>query len=81
MDDRRRQTRSRTFKSGTISLGAVSVDCLIRNLSKIGACLELKGSSATLPDDFKLIIKPESLFRTCKVMWRDGHRIGVAFSP
>jgi hypothetical protein len=81
MDDLRRQPRTRTFKSGTISLGALSLDCLIRNLSKTGACLELKGSSETLPDEFKLIIKPESLFRTCKVKWRDGHKVGVSFSP
>ena len=78
MEDHRRAPRSRTFKSGTISIDGVSMDCLIRNLSKSGACLEIKGT-ATVPDAFKLIIKPESLFRTCKVMWRDGHRIGVSF--
>lgn len=79
MDDRRCVARSRTFKSGTISVGSASVDCLIRNLSKTGACLEIKGTTA-IPDAFKLIIKPDNLFRTCKVMWRDGHRIGVSFA-
>jgi hypothetical protein len=79
MDDRRRAPRSRTFKSGMISIADGSIDCLVRNVSKIGACLEVKGT-ATLPDDFKLVIKPDNLFRTCKVIWRDQHRIGVLFS-
>jgi hypothetical protein len=78
MDDRRRAPRSRTFKSGTISVGSATVECLVRNFSKVGACLEVKGPTS-VPDDFKLIIKPENLFRTCKVIWRDGHRIGVSF--
>lgn len=79
MDEFRRAPRLRTLKSGTISIDGVSLDCLIRNLSKTGACLEIKGTT-TVPDAFKLVIKPESLFRTCKVMWRDGRRIGVSFS-
>jgi hypothetical protein len=79
MDDRRRLPRSRTFKSGTISVGDGSIDCLIRNFSTAGACLELKGT-ATVPDAFKLVIKPDNVFRTCKVIWREHHRIGVVFS-
>jgi PilZ domain len=76
----RRAPRSRTFKSGTISLGDRSLDCLIRNISATGACLELKGT-ATIPTSFKLTIKPDSLFRDCKVVWQDGHRVGVLFEP
>jgi hypothetical protein len=71
--------RSRTYKSGTISLGDASVDCLVRNLSATGACLEIKGT-ASVPEDFKLVIKPENLFRTCKVVWRQRHQVGVLFS-
>lgn len=78
-DNRRRALRSRTYKSGTISLGDGSVDCLVRNLSATGACLEIKGPAA-VPDDFKLVIKPENLFRTCKVVWRERHQVGVLFS-
>lgn len=79
MDDRRHEPRSRAFKSGTISVGAGCVECLIRNFSKAGACLEIKGNTTAVPNDFKLIIKPESLFRTCKVIWRNRDRIGVVF--
>jgi hypothetical protein len=77
--NRRRAPRVRSFKSGTISLGNGTVDCLIRNFSTTGACLEIKGTTS-VPDDFKLVIKPENLFRTCKVVWRERHRIGVSFS-
>lgn len=78
MDDRRHAPRLRTFKSGKISVGDASIDCLIRNLSKGGACLEIRGTTA-IPDDFKLVIKPDNLFRTCKVIWREGRRFGVSF--
>lgn len=77
MNDRR-APRLRTFKSGTISAGDRSVDCLIRNLSTTGACLELKGTTA-VPSAFKLIIKPDNVFRTCKVVWQERHRVGVSF--
>jgi hypothetical protein len=76
----RRAPRLRTFKSGTISLGDRSLDCLIRNMSTTGACLEIKGTT-TLPKAFKLVIKPDNVFRTCTVVWQDRHRIGVSFEP
>lgn len=78
MDDRRRMPRSRTFKSGTIALADGSVDCLVRNLSTSGACLEIKGT-ATIPKTFKLIVKPDNVFRTCEVIWQERHRVGVVF--
>ena len=42
MDDRRLRRRQKTFKGGTISHGIVGgIECLIRNISSTGACLEL----------------------------------------
>jgi hypothetical protein len=79
MDNRRNELRSRAFKSGTISMSTGSMDCLIRNVSKTGACIELNNGVTTVPDEFRLIIKPEGLFRTCKVAWQKGLRVGVVF--
>jgi hypothetical protein len=80
MDDTRHDQRIRTLKSGTISTGlAGSFDCLIRNTSKTGACLELEHAAA-IPDEFRLVIKPENVFRTCQVVWREERRIGVRFT-
>jgi len=75
--ERRRAPRLRTFKGGSISFGSAwAVDCIIRNLSKTGACLELQ---APVPDTVSLLIKPELLRKTCDVAWRSSGRIGVCF--
>lgn len=58
--------------------GVATVDCIIRNLSESGASLEI-ASPVVIPDDFILMIKPESLKRRCRVAWRSANRIGVQF--
>jgi PilZ domain len=79
MADQRTNRRPRTFKGGSISFDrTASCDCLIRNLSAKGACLEVE-SPAWIPDKFTLTIKPECLTRKCHVMWRTAHKIGVHF--
>jgi hypothetical protein len=79
MDENRASPRLRTLKGGSIIFGlAPGVDCVIRNMSDTGACLEVKGTVG-IPDDFILLIKPEILKRNCHVAWRSAHRIGVLF--
>ena len=75
-----RPHRLRTFKGGSILFGtAVGVECLIRNMSEAGACLEV-AAPLGIPDHFTLLIKPEIIKRLCQVAWRDGKRIGVRFA-
>ena len=77
--DRRKLPRHRTFKGGTISSASVAgITCVVRNLSAAGAMLEVE-SEAGIPDEFTLVIKPEYLKRTCRVIWRSAQRIGVHF--
>jgi hypothetical protein len=78
MEDHRKSPRHRTFKGGTISFDRGVLECVIRNLSQTGAMLETRDASA-VPEEFALIIKPEILRRSCKVMWRDEKLIGVRF--
>lgn len=79
MEERRTFTRNRTFKGGIISGGNITrMDCIIRNMSERGALLEVP-TSAGIPDVFTLIIKPETVTRSCVVAWRYGQRIGVRF--
>lgn len=79
MDEKRRHSRQRTFKGGHINFETgAGVDCLIRNLSKKGACLEVD-NSAISSDRFMLMIKPENLARNCQVIWRKPKKIGVEF--
>jgi hypothetical protein len=80
MTEQRRKARRRTIKGGTISFPHGLVECVVRNVSETGACLETSNANG-VPDDFRLIIKPENTTRTCHVEWRSPGRIGVSFSP
>jgi hypothetical protein len=76
--NQRGATRQRTYKGGRINFETAGLDCIIRNLSDKGACLEVE-SPTPVPDNFRLIIMPESLVRTCEVAWRKPRKIGVRF--
>jgi hypothetical protein len=78
-DEHRRAQRLRTYKGGHINReSGPGIDCLIRNLSDTGACLEI--ASGRIPDGrFQLVIKPEQLVRVCEVAWRKAQKIGVRF--
>ena len=79
MQERRFTQRNRTFKSGTILFGvAGGIECIVRNVSEAGACLE-PVSHIGIPENFKLLIKPENRSQTCYVVWRSAQRIGVSF--
>ena len=78
--DRRSAPRHRTFKGGSISFARFAgIECVVRNLSASGACLEMD-CPGSLPEDFSLIIKPENVRRACHLVWRSDHRLGVRFS-
>ena len=79
MAESRRASRLRTYKGGRINPErGPGMDCIIRNLSDTGACLEIE--SERVPDSkFRLVIKPELLVRNCEVAWRKPQKIGVRF--
>jgi hypothetical protein len=80
MQEQRKHPRRRILKAGRIIFNDrfSVIDCMVRNLSDGGACLEV-GSSIGIPDDFDLDIDPDHLGRNCHVAWRTERRIGVAF--
>jgi len=76
----RKTPRQRMLKTGTISFNrAGGIDCVVRNLSPAGACLEID-SPVGIPDDFLLVVPADSLKHNCHVVWRAAKRIGVAFA-
>ena len=78
MSERRRSPRLRTLKGGSILFGtAAAIDCIIRNMSDIGARIEVP--SVGIPDNFTLLIKPEMRKRACQVVWRSANGLGVRF--
>ncbi len=70
--------RQRVFKAGTIEFGGVAVDCTIRNISTIGAGLEV-ASPLGIPHEITLTIRACDERRHGYIVWRSEKRIGVAF--
>jgi len=79
MEERRKKLRHRTFKAGNISFNRDGgISCWVRNLSPIGACLEV-ASPLGVPEDFVLEIGSSHTRQPCHVIWRTGTRLGVEF--
>ena len=59
-------------------LGSLPRDCMITDISKVGARLFVEGIE--VPDQFHLMISgEEGSHHECRVVWRLGGEIGVAF--
>jgi hypothetical protein len=82
MEERRRIARTRTLKSAHIAFNrsASSIDCTVRNLTNIGACLHVT-SSLGVPDTFDLMFDSVHVRRPCRVIWRTATKLGVSFEP
>lgn len=76
--EHRAAARRRLFKAGTIAVGTSQIDCIVKNLSEVGAGLETT-TPLYIPDQFTLLIPSDRLERNCRVVWRKNRRIGVAF--
>lgn len=81
MEDRRQQHRHRTLKAGKIVFNnkRSMFDCLVRNLSQSGACLQIN-SSIDIPHKFELQLDGESAGRQCQLVWATDTRAGIEFS-
>ena len=80
MEERRKVLRHKTLKAGHIAFNrAGTIDCRVRNLSELGACLEV-ANQVGIPDDFTLVIESDHLMQKCRVIWRTATRMGVAFT-
>ena len=78
MTNKRTAPRQRVLKAGTIAFTGAGIDCTVRNLSEIGAALEV-ASVVGIPTEFSLVIPSDNVNRKCRVVWRKLNRIGVAF--
>ena len=78
MDEKRTVPRHRKLKAGTIEFGGGAIDCTVRNLSEIGAAIDVV-TPLFIPDRFTLHVPTENLKKRCRIIWRKEKRIGVAF--
>ena len=79
MDEHLIAARRRMLEAGTIEFGGGGIDCIVRNLSKTGAALEVV-TPLFIPDRFTLFVRTEQLRRSCRIIWRNEKQIGVAFN-
>jgi hypothetical protein len=80
MIERRKIPRLRSLKSAQIFFHRhwPPIDCVVRNLTADGACLEMAGpSNITLA--FDLMFTQDRIERLSRQVWRSKTRIGVAF--
>jgi hypothetical protein len=78
MPERRRVQRTSVFKSAKIMSNQSVRDCIVRDISKLGACLALI-STTSIPDTFDLTFDAGRTLRPCRAAWRTGTQIGVEF--
>ncbi len=80
MDERRHAARTRSLLAGKILLNGQRsvIDCIVRNLSPHGACLQV-ASVVGIPQTFDLQIDGEKTARPCAAVWRARNRIGIDF--
>jgi hypothetical protein len=78
--ERRRKPRSRTLKTARILFNAHHsvIDCTVRNLSPLGACLNV-ASALGIPEKFDIIFDADQSIRSCRMVWHKEKQIGVEF--
>jgi hypothetical protein len=77
--EKRRAQRRRVLKDGTIAFGGLGVPCTVRDISDSGAALVVNAES-DIPKEFLLAVVSSSLIRKCRMVWRQGSRLGAVFS-
>jgi PilZ domain len=83
MIERKRAVRTKVFLAAQIRTARrppLVIDCVVRDVSPLGARLELRDTS-TLPNIFELTFDSGRTLRACHVVWRTPTDVGVEFSP
>ncbi len=80
MQDRRASVRDRVFLGGVVEINerGSTMDCVVRNLSEDGACVEFD-ASARIPDQMNLTIARKGRSVLARMIWRQANRVGLAF--
>jgi hypothetical protein len=80
MLDRRQSVRDRVIFGGvaTINERGSTMDCVVRNISEGGACVEF-GEAAKLPEQMRLAIARKGRSFLARMIWRQANKVGLAF--
>jgi len=78
MQERRRIHRTRVFKAAKLFGQACTTDCVVQDISVLGARLVMV-STAAVPGTFDLSFDSARTLRPCRVVWRSPMEIGIQF--
>jgi hypothetical protein len=80
MQDRRQGARDKVFLGGVAEINerGSTMDCVVRNFSERGACVEID-ETAKLPEKLSLSIPHKGRSFLADMIWRHANRVGLAF--
>ena len=78
MIERRTTPRHNVHRTGTIKFTGATIDCAIRNISPMGAALEVR-CAFSIPHEITLLMADGHLSQHCYVIWRKPTSVGVTF--
>ena len=80
MLDRRRNVRDKVLYGGVADINqrGSTMDCVVRNISEGGACLEFD-SAARVPEEMRLTIARKGRSFLARLIWRQANKVGLAF--
>jgi hypothetical protein len=80
MLDRRQSTRDKVIYGGVAEINerGSTMDCVVRNISEQGACVEFN-SAAKLPEQIRLAIARKGRSFLARLIWRQANKVGLAF--
>ena len=80
MQDRRQSVRDKVLFGGVaeVSERGAAMNCVVRNFSDSGACVEMAGG-AKLPEQVALKIARKGHSYLAQMIWRQAGKVGVAF--
>jgi PilZ domain len=81
MQDRRGSVRDKVFLGGVAEISqsnGSTVDCVVRNFSDKGACVEFN-SASKLPEEMNLTISRKGRSYLARLIWRQANLVGLAF--
>jgi hypothetical protein len=82
MSDHRLSPRQRSLLRGVVYFAGnpCAANCLVRDLSETGARIEFTAPPVAVTNNLELQIPLKAQRHHCRVVWRSGREIGVAFA-
>jgi hypothetical protein len=80
MQDRRQGVRDKVLYGGVAEINqhGSTVDCVVRNISEHGACVEFQRTSG-LPEEMNITVARKGRSYLAQLIWRQANKVGLAF--